>query len=221
MKKSYSNRFIFCILSLILYAFGSVLGVKAGPAGTNAWNTLAIGFLELTGFSFGTTTFLISLVILIIDFFGKGKLGFGTVFNSILIPVFSDLILILISFIPDASNHFVGAIYSLLGQIIISFAMILYMKPALGCGPRDTLLIIIGKKTPKFPIGVVKFLIELAVMIIGVILGAPFGLGTVLVMILQASLFQLACKITNFEPRSIEHEDLVDTIRAMRNKNNL
>ena len=54
------------------------------------------------------------------------------------------------------------------------------MWPGLGCGPRDTLMVIIGKRFPKAPIGFIKFCMELVVLLIGVLLGAPFGLGTVL-----------------------------------------
>ena len=97
MKTQYIKRFFFCIMSLMLFAFGNVFGVKAAMAGTNAWNTLSLGISSSTGISFGTATFLISLVIIVIDLLGKGKLGFGTVLNAVLIPVFSDAFLSLLS----------------------------------------------------------------------------------------------------------------------------
>jgi len=216
--KEYSKRFTLCILGLVLYAFGNFLGVKAGAAGTNAWSTLSLGICEMSGISYGTATFGISILIIIIDFLGKGKLGFGTILNATLIAVFSDVFLALFSFIPNAGGAVSGAVVSLLGQTVISFATIVYMLPALGAGPRDTLLVIIGKKFPKAPIGVVKFGLEMAVLLIGVLLGAPLGLGTVLVLVLQASIFQLVCKICRYEVRSVQHEDVVDTVRRMLKK---
>ena len=48
--------------------------------------------------------------------------------------------------------------------------------------------------------------------------GAPFGIGTVLVMALQASIFQGVCRITRYEPRDIRHEDLADTLRNLLKK---
>lgn len=215
MYKDYLKRFIICILGLALYGFGCVLGVKAGDAGTNAWSTLALGFGGMSGLSYGTATFLISLVIITIDIIGKGKLGFGTFLNLLLIPIFSDIFLAMLAFIPDAQSAGGGAALSLLGQTVISFATIVYMLPALGAGPRDTLLVIIGKKLPKAPIGAVKFGIEMAVLLIGVLLGAPLGLGTVLVLVLQASIFQLVCKLCRFEPRSIVQENVLDTVKRM------
>ncbi|MBQ7785997.1 MAG: hypothetical protein IJ381_07620 [Clostridia bacterium] len=218
MKTQYIKRFFFCIMSLMLFAFGNVFGVKAAMAGTNAWNTLSLGISSSTGISFGTATFLISLVIIVIDLLGKGKLGFGTVLNAVLIPVFSDAFLSLLSWIPPAANPVWGAAYTLAGQTIISFATVFYMLPALGCGPRDTLMIIIGRRFPRAPIGVVKFCLEAGALAFGFLMGAPFGIGTVLVMLLQASLFQLACRAVQYEPRSVSHEDILCTFKKLTGK---
>jgi uncharacterized membrane protein YczE len=218
MFKEYLKRFAICILSLALYGVGCVLGVKAGAAGTNAWGTLSLGIAGITGITYGTSTFLIGMAVILIDLLGRGKLGFGTLLNATLVPFFSDLYLTLLSSIPEASTAFAGAICTLAGQTVISFATILYMSPALGCGPRDTLMIIIGKRFPKAPIGTVKFCLEVIVLLVGFFLGAPLGIGTVLIMVLQASIFQFACKVTHYEPRSVKHENIIDTCRRMFRK---
>jgi len=215
MLKEYGKRFLFCTLSLALYGFGNFLGVKAGAAGTNAWNTLSLGLSEKFAISFGSATLLISAFIIVIALLGKGKLGFGTVLNVLLIPFFSDLFLAVFEAVPTASGPAAGAVCTLLGQVVISFATILYMKPALGCGPRDTLMILLGKRFPNVPIGAAKFGLEMTVLLVGVLMGAPLGLGTVLVLVLQASIFQLACKATRYEPRKVSHESMLDTCRRM------
>ena len=43
--------------------------------------------------------------------------------------------------------------------------------------------------------------------------GAPFGPGTVLIMVLQAAIFQMVCRILRFEPRDITHEVFRETFR--------
>lgn len=213
--KEYCKRIPLCISGLMLFGLGNVFSVASGSAGTNAWNTLALGISGRTGLGFGTATFCISLVLVLIGLLGKGKLGLGSLLNLTLIPVFSDLFLQLFSFIPTAPNAAVGALYTLLGQTILSFATILYMTPGLGCGPRDTLMVLIGRKFPKLPIGGAKFAIELCALLAGVLLQAPFGIGTLLVMALQASIFQLACRVTRYEPRNIRHEDVLETLQRM------
>ena len=218
LLQEYLKRFIICNLGLIIFAFGNFLGVKAASAGTNAWNTLGIGLADTLNLSFGTATLLVSGIVVLIDIIGKGKIGFGTLLNATVIAYFSDIFLKICTFIPDAPNNFVGSLYTLAGQTFISFSMILYMKAELGCGPRDTLMVIIGQKMPKTPIGLVKFIVEIGVLVVGFILGAPVGIGTVLVMALQASIFQFACKVCSFEPRAINHEDFADTFRRFAGK---
>lgn len=216
MGRDYFRRIIICIAGLALYALGTVFGVFAGAAGTNGWNTLAIGLSNVTGMTFGTAVFAIGAVLLVIDFLGKGKLGLGTFMNVLLIPWMSDIFLKTMSFMPDSPNMGLGVIFTLTGQFIIAFASIVYMRPGLGAGPRDTLMVVTGKLVPKVPIGAVKFVIEIAALMAGVMMGAAFGIGTVLVISLQASLFQFACRVCRFEPRNVKNEDLADTFLIIK-----
>ena len=215
MRKEYIRRFLLCALGLACFSVGNVFGVHAGSAGTNAWNTLALVISGTTSLSFGTVTLLISVLVIVIDIIFKGRIGFGTLMNALLISWFSDLLLGIFDFLPYAQNQFIGAALTIIGQTIISFSTILYMWPGLGCGPRDTLMVIIGKRFPKAPIGFIKFCMELVVLLIGVLLGAPFGLGTVLIMALQATIFQFASRICHYDPRNFVHEDILDTIRRI------
>ncbi|MBP5744560.1 MAG: hypothetical protein J6W44_06610 [Oscillospiraceae bacterium] len=216
LAKEYLRRFAVMCLGLVVYGLGNAFGVLAGSAGTNAWGTLNIGVSKFFGFSYGTASLVIGLAIIVIDLIGRGKIGFGSILNIFIISVISDTWIRLIRVLPPPGNMAAGVGYSLIAQVIIAFATVLYMSPALGAGPRDTLMILIGKKLPKVPIGAVKFGIEVFALLAGVLLGAPFGLGTVLAMALQASIFQLACRICRFEPRSVKHEDVLDTIRRFR-----
>ncbi len=216
MLKEYSQRLTICISGLVLYALGNFFGVLAGSAGTNGWSTMALGLSNTTGMSFGTGVFAISVGILVIDFLGKGKLGVGTFLNAFLIAWLSDAFLKVLSFIPAPPNQAVGVCYTLLGQMIIAFATVVYMRTGLGAGPRDTLMVIVSKKLPRIPVGAVKFGLEMMALLAGVIMGAPFGIGTVLVVALQASFFQFACHVTGFVPREVVNEDLLDTWRRVR-----
>jgi len=215
MFREYTKRVIICFIGLAICGLGNFMSVKAGDVGTSAWTSLAIGISSISGISFGSATFLISMGVILIDLLGRGKLGLGTVLNAVFIAAFSDIFLELLSFIPEASSTFTGMVFTLAGLTLVSFGTVIYMLAALGCGPRDTLMVILGRKLPKLPIGAVRFCLELAVLAVSMLLGAPFGLGTVAVMLLQASIFQLACNICRCEPRSIEHEDLVDTAKKI------
>ena len=215
MGKNYPKRLLLCITGLMLYGLGSFFGVIAGSAGTNAWSTLSLGVAGRLAVSYGTGNIIISILVLGVDLLCRGKLGIGSVLNAFLVAVFSDYFINTFTFFPPAESMVLGVVYTLLGQTIIAFATIVYTLPALGCGPRDTLMVIIGRRFARFPIGTVKFGMEILVLFLGVLLGAPFGIGTVLVMALQASIFQLVCRICHYEIRDIEHEDLIDTYRYL------
>lgn len=215
MGKNYPKRLLLCVTALMLYGLGSFFGVIAGAAGTNAWSTLSLGVAGKLGVSYGTANLGISILILGIDLLCKGKLGIASVLNALLVAMFSDFFLATFTFIPPAQNMAVGVVYTLLGQIIISFATVAYTLPALGCGPRDTLMVLIGRRFGRFPIGTVKFGMEMLVLLLGVLLGAPFGIGTVLVLALQAWIFQMVCRLCRYEIRDMEHEDLIDTYRYL------
>ncbi len=216
MKNGYGKRFAVCALGLVLCGFASGLGAMAGSTGSNAWNTLSLGLGNRFPLSFGAANFVVSLAIILIDLAGRGKLGFGTVMNVVLIAIFSDVSLVVLDFLPKADNVALGLLYALAGQTLLSFASVMYMVPGLGCGPRDTLMVLIGKRFPKAPIGAVRFGIESLALVCGLLLGAPFGLGTVLAMALQASIFQFACRVTGVEPRAIVHEDFKEAITGMK-----
>ena len=218
MIREYTRRLAVCIFGLALCSLSMAIAIKAGEVGTNAWNTLALGIARAAGTSFGGASLMISSVIVIIDIVGRGRLGFGTLFNAFLIPYMADLFVVLLAFVPDAPNMIWGMGYTLFAQILLSFALVVYMRPALGCGPRDTLMVIVGKMMPKAPIGVAKFALEAIVLVVGTLLGAPFGLGSVVILILQASMFQFACHVCRFEPRAVAHENFMDTVRRIKNR---
>ena len=53
---------------------------------------------------------------------------------------------------------------------------------------------------------------------VGALLGAPFGLGSVAVLVLQASMFQFACWVCRYEPRAVEHENFLDTVKRWKKR---
>lgn len=215
MFKEYLKRIAICIVGLALYGLGNACGVMAGDVGTNAWNTLSIGVADVFHISFGAANLFIGLTLVVICLIGKGKIGLGTFLNITIISIFSDIWISLLRSLGISTGPLLGILLALAGQIIISVSTIIYMKPELGAGPRDTLMILVGRKMPDVPIGAVKFGVEVVVLLAGILLGAPFGIGTVLVMALQASIFQFCCRIFRFEPRSLTHEDLLDTFRRI------
>ena len=131
MFKEYSKRLIICLLGLACYALGNFFGVLAGGAGTNAWNTLGIGIANSSGMSFGTATLMISLVIIVIDLLGKGKLGIGTVLNIFVISALNDVFLEIITFLPPADTVTVPCPLVMSAAVIRAFSSMVPMSPVI------------------------------------------------------------------------------------------
>ena len=70
---------------------------------------------------------------------GEG-IGFATLGNVFLIGTFLDVFEGL-NIVPYANNLFTGIVMMLIGIILAAIATVLYLKPALGSGPRDGLML--------------------------------------------------------------------------------
>ncbi|WP_462410515.1 YczE/YyaS/YitT family protein [Neobacillus sp. Marseille-QA0830] len=173
-----------------------------------------MGGAYLTHLSYGNIVVVSGFVIIAIDFALKEKIGFGTFLNAILIGKFVDLIQFA-HIVPLMSNFWLGLLMLLLGQVVICVGSYFYMGASLGCGPRDALMVALGKRMPKVPIGVIRGLIECTVLIIGWLLGAKVGIGTVISVFGIGLILQFTFKLLRFDVKNIKHESVADTVKAM------
>ena len=93
-----------------------------------------------------------------------------------------------------------------------------YMRSAQCCGPRDALLVGVGKRLNKIPIGFVNVILWAVVLLLGWLLGGPVGIGTIVSTFGAGIVMQIIYSIIKFEPRKIEHEDVFKTIKRLFNK---
>jgi uncharacterized membrane protein YczE len=99
----------------------------------------------------------------------------------------------------------------LLSQIIVSLATYFYIGAGMGCGPRDTLMVALGKMFPKVPIGAIRGSIEGTVLLIGFLLGAKVGIGTVIAVFGISFILQYTFKLLKFDIKAVVHENIFET----------
>ena len=214
--RDFFNRTAKVMLGLFLYALGLFLSIRAN-IGLAPWDAFSIGVSGITGISYGYVSILTGIIILIVVvLFLKEKIGAATILNTIFIGVFVDLFQSL-NIVPYMTNFFLGILMLLAGQIVVSFATYFYISPGLGCGPRDTLMVALAKVLPNIPIGAIRGVIEGTVLIIGWLLGAKVGLGTVIAVFGMGSIMQMTFKLLHFEVREVEHESILQTISFFKN----
>ena len=213
MIKEYSKRTIRLILGLFLYALGSYMGIQAN-VGLAPWECFQTGIMYKTGFMYGNIVVGVGLIIIVIDFLLKEKIGFGTILNAMLIGKFVDL-LNYIDLIPKLENFALGIGLLFLGQVVLCVGSFFYIGACMGAGPRDSMMVALGRRLNRFPIGAVRGILEGTVLFLGWLMGAKVGIGTVIAVFGISTIMQYTFKILSFDVKGVKHENLVDTINRV------
>ncbi|MDR0794569.1 MAG: hypothetical protein LBE79_00710 [Tannerella sp.] len=208
-------RLLNMTIGLLLTAFGIILTIKAN-IGYAPWEVFHVGLSKTIGLSFGMTTILVGVVIVIIVTLLGEKLGLGTILSMVLTGVFADIILI-VNIIPMENDLMVGLIMLIAGLFIISLGTYFYIKTAYGVGPRDNLMVVLARKT-KLPVGVCRCLVEFFVTFIGWLLGGMVGIGTIISVIAIGFCIQITFGLFKFDVTAVKYESFTESWLVLCNR---
>ncbi len=211
--RSILGNAVVAALGLMLFGFGTYLTIQAN-IGVGPWDVLNLGLSQTLGLSYGTVSILVSLIIVAIDLLLRGSIGIGMFLDAILVGKTVDL-LNWLGLIPARQGLLPGVVLLLIGLVIMGFAQYFYMQAALGCGPRDTLLVCLGKRVPRVPLGVVSICILAVATFIGWRLGGPIGIGTLACAFLTGPIMQLDFRLVRFDPKAVEHQNIIRSWRVI------
>jgi hypothetical protein len=164
----------FLIIGLVIFGIGEALLVTAG-VGVSPWTVFAEGVTNITGWSLGLATFIISVCVLVLWIPLKRTPGMGTILNAIIISLVLEYLL---PYLPTFESYVANAVLALAGVFVTGFGAAIYLIANLGPGPRDGLMTGLQAVTRQ-PIALVRMCLELTVVAIGWALGGTLGLGTV------------------------------------------
>ena len=173
--KPRSYTVIMLITGLFFFGLGEAIIIGSG-SGVSPWTVLAQGISLKTDLSVGTTTFLISIAILIFWIPLKQVPGIGTILNAIIIASTIDLTL---PYLPQPNDTYLKLLQVCIGIFIVGLGSGIYLISNLGPGPRDGLMIGLQKQTGT-SIPLIRTILELSAVISGWLLGGVVGIGTVL-----------------------------------------
>jgi len=166
---------IYLVLGLSLFAIGETLLITANQ-GVSPWTVLAQGISFQTNLSIGITTFIVSLVVLILWYPLKQKPGLGTILNIVLISIIIDLST---PILPYPKSFLFQMIQSIVAVFLVGLGSGFYLTANLGPGPRDGLMTGLQNLTNQ-PIALIRTIIEVSAVGIGFYLGGIVGIGTLL-----------------------------------------
>ena len=209
-KKSIVTGWLRILIGLLIYSFGVYLTIYAN-IGLAPWDCLAVGISRHAPLNYGSAMVAISLTAVILQLLLRERIGFATLFDTLLT---GNIVQFLCDLSPYPENHSVwlGIAFMLFGFLFIALGMYVYMSAEMGCGPQAGLLITIGKRLPKIPIGVVEILLFTLVTLFGWLLGGTVGIGTLISIFGAGTVMHLFYRLVNFEPRELKHKSIAETL---------
>jgi uncharacterized membrane protein YczE len=173
-----------------------------------------MGISQHTTQNYGSTMVLVSVTAILIQLLFRERIGIATILDAL---ITGRLTQFYIDISPYPKNHslWLGIVLLLLGFLIIDLGIYVYMSAELGSGPKDGLMVVIGKKLPMIPIGIIGILLWSAVTLIGWMLGGSVGIGTLLSILGAGFVIHIFYDAIGFEPRKLKHKSLKETIKML------
>ena len=204
------------VAGLLVFAFGVHLTIFAN-IGLAPWDCLGMGIAKHTPLNYGISMTIMAIMILLADILLRERIGFGTVIDALLTGNFVQAFNSLNPF-PENQSLPAGIMIMIVGFVFMAIGMWIYMSAEECCGPRDALLVGLGKRLPRFPIGIVEVLLWSVVLLIGWLLGGPVGIGTLISTFGAGLIMQLVYTLVRFEPRDLHHKDVLEVSRILCGK---
>lgn len=204
------------VLGLLVLASGLYLTIRAN-IGLAPWDCFCMGVAGKTGFTYGQISFSVGIVTIAADLLLKEKIGPGTLLNVAICGPTVDLLTYL-NIVPLQNSFWGGLALMLVGIAVQGFGRYIYMSAALSCGPRDALVVGVGKRFEKISIGKVNTAILAIVLIVGIFLGGKAGIGTIISAFGLGTVMQFIFSRFHFDPRAIRNVSLKDCLDIFTGK---
>ncbi|MDR3322458.1 MAG: hypothetical protein LBS93_08415 [Synergistaceae bacterium] len=201
------------LFGFFLYALGVVMTIRAN-LGLSPWDVFHQGLGGQLGISLGMATVLISVVIVSVAALLREHVGIGTLGNMLLIGLFVD-ILMFGGVVPEAHGVVSGLAMMAGGLIVIGFASFFYIGSRYGAGPRDSLMVVLSRRTGR-PVGVCRIAVESLALFFGWLLGGNAGFGTLIAAFGVGVAVQFVFALMRFDVTSLRQESILDTIARFR-----
>lgn len=200
------------LIGFMFCALGTVLALKSN-LGLSPWDVFHQGVSNITGLTMGQVSIVAGFIVVLITVFLKLEIGLGTVANMIIIGFFIDAIMYF-EIIKSSTNYISGVLMMISSLLVMAIGSYLYIGCERGCGPRDGLMVALVNLTGK-SVGLIRFCIELGVLVIGWILGGTVGIGTIIIVLGIGPCVQLVFKIFKFNVNKLKHRTIKESFTIL------
>jgi len=176
-------RVVVLFAGLTLFAAAIVSLLESGR-GRAPWDVFHLGIATHSALTIGTAGIVVGLVVLVGAWALGHPPGFGTLANAIVIGALVDVFRAIDAVARLSQGSLpTRVVLLILGIGLFGVASALYIGAGLGAGPRDSLMLVLSRRT-GVRIAVVRGAIEVTVVVTGALLGGTFGVGTIAVALL-------------------------------------
>ena len=173
-------------VGLVLYGVSLAMMVRA-DLGLAPWDVLHSGLIRHVPITLGQAVVVMSFVVLVAWIPLRETPGIGTISNALVVGFSADGTLALLE-PPDGLALRIALMVG--GVVLCGIASALYIGAQLGRGPRDGLMTGLHRRTGR-SLRLVRTALEVAVVLVGLLLGGVAGIGTVLYALAIGPLTQL------------------------------
>ncbi len=199
-------------VSLFVNGFGVYMTIQAN-IGAGPWDVLNLGLSKTFGILYGTASIAVSYGILGIDIALREPIGIAMFIDAFVVGKAVDFFNRM-NVIPKCDSMLIGIPVMLIGLVIMAYTQFTYMSAALGCGPRDTLLVGLAKRAGKIPIGAVSIALLSLATFVGWLLGGPVGIGTLICAFCTGPIMQMAFSTVKFDAARVRHQHLFESVKV-------
>jgi len=165
------------VTGLFLCSCGIVCFLES-ELGLPPWDVLHQGIADQLGISFGAANLLVSLIVLLLVWRLRAGIGLGTLLNAVLVGSFV-IVLTALDWVDALSEQPLGVRIALVAVALACFGVgsAFYICASMGAGPRDSLMLVTSRRL-GIRLGAARTGLEIAVLVVGFLLGGTVGIGT-------------------------------------------
>ncbi|WP_078549898.1 YczE/YyaS/YitT family protein [Litchfieldia alkalitelluris] len=190
MIKTYYYRTLFYLIGLFVISLGISLTIVA-DLGAGAWDALNVGLSNIIGFTVGTWTIIVGIILIILNaILLKSRPAYLAIITITLIGFFIDFWLIYMfgDLVPTDFGQKI--LLLILGIIALAFGIATYLQAKFPLSPIDQLMVAIRERL-KVNLMVAKTIGEVTALILAFIFKGPIGIGTIIITFSIGPLIQL------------------------------
>lgn len=187
---SFKNRIILFVVGIMILTLGVALTVKA-DLGVGTWDSVNVGLSNRFGLSVGTFSFIIAIIMTIIAaILRNGKFNLYTLGTAFVLSSFTDFWLFVVNKLPLGDSYINRVVYFLLGILILSMGLAIYLTPNLAPNSLDDCMMAFRNKF-NLSIGMAKLVTDGVGIIFAILVGGPIGIGTIVIILSVAPLVNI------------------------------